>query len=202
MQEKHPSPDISLFFENRVRRLLKLIPDNIKKVLGDKIYIAGGAMISSEPNDIDIYISSAIDYPSLKQELLLANATIISDTNNALTIKLNHHTIQFCYSWKEELKELIESFDFAHIKLGACCYLKQTAIELYFSKDYETATLIGSSFYTGSEYPLSSFIRILKYIKRGFFSGKSYIPELIKILSDIIQRGYTDHEDLKAHIVT
>ena len=38
-------------------------------------------------------------------------------------------------------------------------------------------------------------IRINKYIERGCFSGKSYIPEVIKIMTDIIKRGFSDYSD-------
>lgn len=53
------------------------------------------------------------------------------------------------------------------------------------------------STYTGSEYPLSSLIRLNKYVKRDIIKGKSYTIEVLKILNDIIKRGYTDYRDFK-----
>lgn len=107
---------------------------------------------------------------------------------------------------KNTLAELVESFDFAHIKLGAtikCEFVTRNNlvikdVELYISEDWVNAQLTGESYYTGSEYPLSSLTRLPKYYKRENFHKKGF--NTIKVLTDIIERGFKDYEDFKDQI--
>ena len=59
------------------------------------------------------------------------------------------------------------------------------------------AMVTEKSYFTSSDYPLSSLIRLQKYVERGKFAGKSWIWDAIKILTAIIRRGFEDYEDFK-----
>ncbi len=183
------------FFTKRAKERVLSIPSCLLNILiGEKFYIAGGAMIMNKPNDIDIYAEG------LKNDLINSlpkEISFVSKTMNAYTFNCNGIIVQVCLYYKETLKALVDSFDFAHIKVGARFDKYHDINEIYISEDYKTSSLIGSTFYTGSDFPLSSMIRINKYIERGCFVGKSYIPEIIKIMSDIYDRGFEDYDDFK-----
>jgi len=73
-------------------------------------------------------------------------------------------------------------------------------VSLYVSEDFITSAVNKNTFYTGSEYPLSSLMRILKYIKRGEYVGRYYYNDILKIVLDIKKRGYVDYNDFKNQI--
>lgn len=167
----------------------------IKKAQGlldtGEFYIAGGCIASNEFNDIDVY--PVKDKPFLVPK---SEVEIIARTKNASTIKKNNVIIQFCEYKKDSLEELVNSFDFAHIKVGA--YVVNGSIkDVYYHDTYETAKIIESSFYTNSEYPFSSLIRILKYHKREQITKTAAIRSIINIVHDIVKRGFKNYEDFK-----
>jgi hypothetical protein len=206
MKNKFNSPNLKEVFLKRITNNLKDFPFDLLNYFDDKIYIGGGALISNEPNDIDIYYKNFKSNFNLEKFITNNDGKIILTTKNAITVKFNNTVFQFCNYWKDNLEDLIESFDFAHIKIGIELYTKKLMYSqhinvdienstLYISPDYNLASLIGSTYYTGSEYPMSSLIRIIKYIKRDCFKGKSYLPEIFKIITDINNRGFDNYND-------
>lgn len=114
--------------------------------------------------------------------------------------------IQFCKYYKTTLHELVESFDFSHCQVGVEYRtveengsFKTPVIQCTdWTDSWVKYRITGRSTYTGSEYPLSSLIRLNKYVKRDIIiKGKSYTVEALKILADIISRGYIDYPDFK-----
>jgi hypothetical protein len=172
------------------RRILSRIDLDLFKLLEiDNFYIAGNSLNESTPNDIDIYpVGEAFSYDyfvhCLKKKEL-SGAKIVSNTKNATTLRYKETIYQFYKYKKNSLKELVESFDFAHIKIGVFFkkdYVTNYSIkEVYISDDYIRARLFKNSFYTGSEYPLSSLLRINKYIARDEFLGKSYYTDIQEV---------------------
>lgn len=162
------------------------------KELGLKeVYVAGNCLNRLSPHDIDVFPVNEDDFIGLKSKL-----KPIVFTKNALTVKINNITVQFCNYHHNSLVELVDSFDFAHIKLGV--HVVNDCIEdIYISEDYKDARIIESTYYTKSDYPLSSLIRLYKYHKRGDLAGKSYMIETLKIMTDIVERGFEDYEDFK-----
>jgi len=217
MKNKFEQPNINNTLLYRVENNMKDFPEKIFQYFNtNKYYIAGGALISTNPNDVDIYFNGwnqeklnddigrflgyngiLPTYSQCSYEDLIKkyNGIIITKTTNAITIKFKDTIYQLCHYWNDTLEELVESFDFAHIKIGCERYISEIKNNFYISEDFKIASQIGSTFYTGSEYPLSSMIRINKYIERGCFSGKSYIPEVMKIMTDIYERGFSDYKD-------
>ena len=194
--------------ERRLENRLKGITYHISSMLGEyeehSIYIAGNSLNRQKPNDFDIYPTHKNQFDSL----CLENYNVLMKSKNAITVRIpeNGKIIQFCKYFKKDLKALVNSFDFAHIKLGAKIQIEKEDFndfyikDLYLSKDYICSKVSEGSFYTGSEYPLSCLMRIFKYQKRGDFAGKSYMAETIKILSDIISRGFDNYDDFKNQI--
>lgn len=194
--------DINAILFSRAARLKerKLIAD----LLGQGYILAGGAMRSDEPRDFDIYgFDHAIDIGLVRNACMMHQPwiEIVEKTNNALTVKLGGQTIQFCRHFKPSAYDLVKSFDFSHIQAG-----------VVFGENGEPVGFASTSLfncvedklrppeYTGSEYPLSSLSRMLKFYERGDFSGADRVfvlGNLLRIVCDIVKRGYTSFEDFE-----
>lgn len=178
------------------KRIKKRLPEDFISITGlEHFYLAGNSLNNDTPNDLDIYPLK----PYVPSDRV--GKYIISRTKNAITLKISNTLIQICNYFKPNLIDLVDSFDFAHVKIGAelknnICN-KLDIIDIYMSDDWVKAKLLCNTWFTGSEYPLSSLIRTAKYIKRNDFSGKSYIFSYIAILNSIIKRGFKDYTDFK-----
>lgn len=161
-------------------------------------YVAGNSLNEEVPNDFDVYPVWEHQFDDVRNKI--GEDNVVCVTKNAVTAKIDGHTVQFCNYFKPSLDELLESFDFAHVQVGArfTKALDGSPISnVDFTPNWLVAKSTGQTFYTHSEYPISSLIRINKYIKRGNYIGKSYIKDVILILTDILDRGIADYEDFK-----
>ena len=161
-------------------------------------YVAGNSLNEEVPNDFDLYPVWKNQFDDVRSKI--GEDNVVCVTKNAVTAKIDGHTVQFCNYFKNSLDELLESFDFAHVQVGArfTKALDGSPISnVDFTPNWLVAKSTGQTFYTHSEYPISSLIRINKYIKRGNYIGKSYIRDVIRILTDILNRGIEDYEDFK-----
>ena len=173
-------------------------------------YIAGNSCNVDAPHDIDIYPVNMSKFNfkagSLEKFCNKNDCKVICKTANAVTIKTPNGVLQFCNYVKHSLEDLVESFDFAHIKIGVRVgyeldnFNDMSIDTVYLSKDWLAAKLDESSFYAEPDvqtgYPLSSLLRINKYIARGNFKG-SYKAEVLKILIAFLHRGFIDYADFK-----
>ena len=194
----------------RMNKRLEKFYKPIALLLGEDVdyYVAGNSCNSSVPNDYDIYpIKNKFDFDVIKIYAEKMKMSIVSETKNALTILINGTPVQFCSYVKPSLLALIESFDFAHIQIGIRVHNKWNG-EYEFSEIKETnvtyaweeSHLLDTTWYTHSEYPLSSLLRCVKYAQRGDFAGKSWKVSILDIVSDIVSRGFHDYEDFKDQI--
>lgn len=194
-----------------VYRAEKRVPGWIIAFLLDNhsFIVAGNSLNRDKPNDFDIYPDEdEFDFDFIREscESLKGRCHVICETKNSMTVSADGNILQFCKYKKDSLKELVESFDFAHCQIGVHFSAQETDTfgvdnpvcdDACWTDDWLKAKAIESTFYTGSEYPLSSLIRLVKYQNRGMFSGNSYKYEMLKILNDIISRGYKDYDDFK-----
>ena len=82
-----------------------------------KLFIAGGFIRSSianeRINDIDCFVPNAQLAMEVALELVGGDQKKVHGTDNALTVRIGHHCIQFIHRWTFETPEqAIESFDF------------------------------------------------------------------------------------------
>lgn len=168
----------------------------LEKLNLSEVYIAGNSLNRANPNDVDLYpVMTSFDRIPL--ELYTKNGCrILSKTRNALTVLYESKVIQFINYHHPTLYQLVDSFDYAHIQIGAL-YRNHEIAEVYYTSAWEEAHLSENTWYTHSEYPLSSLIRSFKYKERGTFSGNSHIFSVINILADIVERGFTSYNDFK-----
>lgn len=189
-----------------VKRAYKLNFTNIYALIDNKPFIlAGGSLCGDKVNDFDIYPSYGNEFNMSDIENKLKsedskNLKFISKTKNALTVNVDGQVVQFCNYKKRTIIELVESFDFSHIKVGIL-FLgygePPHADGVYFSDDFISANVGKNTYYTGSEYPTSSLIRTFKYALRGKFEKREYVKSVLKILTDIVKRGFEDYGDFK-----
>lgn len=161
-------------------------------------YVAGNSLNEDVPNDFDVYPVWKNQFDDIRTKI--GEDNVVCVTKNATTVNIDGRSVQFCNYFKPSLTELIESFDFAHVQVGArfCKSIGGTPMShVSFTPDWLVAKSTGQTFYTHSEYPISSLIRINKYIKRGNYIGKSYIRDVMLILADILNRGIKDYDDFK-----
>ena len=178
-------------------------------------FVAGNSCNASAPHDFDLYpwYSKKFDFKGIKSRIESVGGYVITETRNALTVNIGGKIIQFCNYWKSDLINLIESFDFAHIQIGVAVNIEwrpgdfendiggyecSTIKFVEYTDNWQRAHMLETTWYTGSDYPLSSLLRTVKYYKRGAYANKSeYKKDIINILNDIISRGYKDYQDYK-----
>lgn len=140
----------------------------------DDVFIAGGAIASllrgEEPKDFDFYYK--------RSNFLMALDTNIDIITNprSYTIKDTKYQLIFCVNGEPE--KVISTFDFLHTKTyyhNKELYLPENVL-----KSIESEYLI----YDGGSNPINSFLRALKFVKRGWkLSNKEAIKILIHIWS-------------------
>lgn len=144
----------------RARKCINLSKPYLSK---GEFYIAGSCIASDTIRDVDVYPVQGSDFiiPSGK------SVKIITKTPNAKTIEAAIPTnppVQFCTYNKPSLSALVDSFDFSHVQAGV--YIKDSSVEsVYFSENYLLYRLTSIVSFHGSEYPLSSLFRLLKYFE-------------------------------------
>lgn len=176
--------DIAHYYSNKLSDLMEKA--NIKRY-----YMAGGCF-QKIVHDIDLFPVNPNDFDGIN---IYLKDFIVFSSCNAITVQYNGLIIQFCNYYHSSLKELVDSFDFAHCQIGAKIDNKTQVVEHYFSENYLDWKLTDEDIYTGTEYPLSSLIRSFKY-KENFLSC-NYKKEVLKILIDVVKRGFKDYKDFK-----
>jgi len=164
-----------------------------------QIYVAGNCLNRESPHDIDLFPVVSCDFAPIKE---FDVPGLLVRTKNADTFLTNDGVkVQFCWYEHPTLEDLVQSFDFAHVQIGAMVKIESeyssVVHKIYYSDDWLKAHAMESTRYVHSAYPLSSLMRLIKYAERDCFSGRAYIPSIINILIDIIQRGFTNYEDFK-----
>lgn len=180
----------------------------------DGYFVAGNSCNASAPHDFDVYPwGDDFDFREIKSRIKYVRGYVVIETRNALTVNIDGNIIKFCNYNKHDLISLVESFDFAHIQVGVAISIKWrpggfeddlggyecSKIKYVEYTDYwQRAHMLETTWYTGSDYPLSSLLRTVKYFQRGAYANKfEYKKDIINILNNIISRGYKDYEDYK-----
>jgi len=165
---------------SQIKKLLKgvydnfcetITDDNIKKIIKEKTFITGGSipsMILDEfVNDFDFYFQNKEDaekvkaYFSVKQLNIQTNKFKVNlITDNAVNLS---DKVQLVIKFNGSPDEVVKNFDWQHIK-SYFIYPDTLVIP----DDTYRLLVEKELVYTGSEYPLSSLMRVKKYIKKGW----------------------------------
>ena len=178
--------------ETRAQRL------NVAKQVGDfvggRFLLAGGALTRGEPKDFDIYgVERPLDLSAIKWRV--SPHLILSNSSNAITMELCGQVVQFCNYFKSTPQKTIEAFDFAHCQAGAVFSRDGNLLEIVSTPAFWKFEETKSTWYTGSEYPLSSLMRCMKFHQRGLFKDNAHKVAAVEILCDIVRRGFLDEGD-------
>lgn len=210
LQEKH---------EGTARRLFHRIKPLLFEWELSACYIASGCFTDTV-NDIDVFPVDTAEFSSVLNRCKDLKTKPIYESKNALTFQCDGIRVQLCNYCYPTLEALVDSFDFAHIQVGAyirpmhmcstdsseSCYGIGSLLT-YCTDDYKRSLLSRRTWYTLYDvtdpariermYPLSSMLRAIKYKERGLMSKSQYATTLIRILYNLLRRGFSDYADFK-----
>jgi len=184
-----------------VRRLPKSIKDlMIQPKYHNKVFIAGGCILSIITNekikDYDILVSDKETAKELRDDFLKYQNTTVYETKNAYTIKGLGIPIQIIYRWNFNLpNEVIESFDFT--VSCSCVYFDGQYYQGICHKQYYEDISSKRLTYTHpirEEDPAGSFLRLLKFYKRGYQIPLDSLASVMTRLYCGINDGYLKNE--------
>lgn len=207
------------------RILSRIDPSYLEEVCKDEkfVVIAGNSLNKAKPHDIDVYrfLDESAEEKPVETVLQVGYSgsqpvravakldwcigqggphRIVYESANARTVKHNDTTYQYC-AYQKPFHKLIESFDFAHVQVGAVLDLKSHKItEVYFTDKYVRWLLTGKSCFTGSEFPLSSLLRAEKYKRYEVLNSHEFRTCVLTALGDVIERGFEDYDDFKKQL--
>ena len=163
-----------------------------------QFYVAGSCLRAEPANDIDLFPVNKGDFSNIHKKLQESERSYYK-TKNALTVKFDGVTYQFCDYYHESIEELVDSFDFAHVQIGCKVsnFLDEFTYSVYMSDAFKESQILQRTWFTGSEYPLSSLMRLPKYRDRGYYQQNSYKVEILRILSAVMNRGFHNYGDFK-----
>lgn len=185
----------------RAERRMRVAKPVLRAIDVEEVYLAGGGLLKAF-NDLDIYAQSLPDDLPKRIQEDVDGATVLSVTKNAVTLSVGRVVVQLCKFWDKTVHDLIRRFDYAHCQVGVRMVYNRAADafvckDVSWTDEFVEAMVTQTTWYEGSEYPLSSLFRLHKYKERGLFPGRSWILEEIKILNDVIERGFRDYDDFK-----
>lgn len=189
-------------------RAYRLDFETVYKLVDDRpFYLAGGSLCGDEVHDFDLYPvhDNSFDAKEIEAKITSTcgnDAVVVYKSPNALTVRLlaKNQIVQFCSYRKLSLEALVDSFDFSHIQVGimfrgnGCAPFHE---HVYYTNEFVLANVTRKTVYTGSEYPLSSLVRLFKYHKRGKLNRTETTQAVMKVVKDVIDRGYEDYKDYK-----
>lgn len=198
-----PSSIIESILHERAGRLRD--PKVVADILEQPFVLAGGAMCPVEPRDYDIFgYDRPIDLSEAERRCReRMDVVVITTTDNAVTMECKGQELQFCKHFKPTALELVDSFDFSHVQAGVVFDGGGGIANVVYTSAFENVELYhGIPRYIGSEYPLSSLARLVKFRKRGDFlprnSDDDFIAQILAIFCDIVKRGFTSEEDFNS----
>lgn len=166
------------------------------------VWVAGGAVLGHREGDVDLFCAAGFN--AIREQIKTsAGVSVVSDTANATTVKLDDFTFQFCNYNKPTLADLLKSFDYAHCQIGCEAVFENGGVVVSgveWTDAYALSRAVGTTWFVGSEYPLSSLIRSAKYRQSGLMSSGAHVVAIIDTLVATIRRGFKDYDDFKAQL--
>lgn len=163
--------------------------EGIKTIISNKTFITGGCipsmLLDEFVNDFDFYFFSKDDAEEVRkyftaQEKNKSNkeqkykVSLITDNAINLTDK-----VQLITKFTGSPKQVTNNFDWQHIK---SYYIYNKGLTL--TEDVYKLIVEKELIYTGSNYPLSSLLRLRKYLKKGWYvSTKTMVHIILEVVS-------------------
>lgn len=193
--------------KEKIRTVDKFLYDMMQKY---NCYIAGGAIVSiftgKKINDYDIYFPSYNkedgfnnDLKQFEDELkLIKGCKRIGVTDFATTYRINNNIIQIISIYKdsESIEEIMAKFDY-ECCMGAFSFKDNDEFVLgkHFLHHNANKKLM---FNIETEFPFASFIRMKKYIEKGYDISGIDMLKIILACNNIVINTYAD---IRKHIL-
>lgn len=190
-----------------LERSCAYVPDELAKDIFSaysiqSFIVAGGVFCDLYPvRDVDLFETKTGDFSSFRRLPHIENNLVKDEGGKAFTVKIKYDRnaeYNFCRVCYCSLEGLINSFDFAHCQAGVKLQLFNGRVlrEVYYTDDFSKSTLTKSTWYTGSEYPLSSLVRLCKFYSYGLFKDRNdFKINFMLVVNDFLDRGFVDEED-------
>ena len=180
--------DLRRILTERAAKCIRLAQPHLDS---GEYFLAGSSISTPEINDIDIY-------PAGDKPFVIPSAHRIDTKSlNSVTVRNDPNPpLQFCRYQKPTLQALITSFDFSHVQTGAHIRDGQV-INVQWTDSFVFAGAARTTKFEGSDYPLASAIRLLKYHKRGEMARQTAMVSMLEIVEAIVSRGFKDYDDFK-----
>jgi hypothetical protein len=160
-----------------------------------RYWVAGGAFIR-DGNDVDIFCPDGFRRPA-------GPTLIVSDTPNAITFKCDGKLFQICRATAPTLRQLLESFDFAHCQIGCEAQISGGSVTASlpdWTEAYQKSRCTGTTWYVGSETPLRSLVRVNQYVASGVMSLGAAFGATLDILRATVKRGFNGRSDFQEQL--
>lgn len=199
---------IEKLLQGVMNNLLKSITsEKIKTILTERSFITGGCipsmLLDEFVNDFDIYLIVQEDADTIKKyyESLEVNELDLKGTKVYLPKLITDNSVNLTDKVQIILKfcgqpaDIVAKFDWKHIKSWWCCnnglHLCDDVYKLIVEKDLV---------YTGSEFPLSSVLRLRKFIKKGWHVSTKTMTNIVLDVVSEFDQSYFDEPEVEAKI--
>lgn len=160
------------------------------------VAVAGGAIRSlvcnTQVSDYDLYFAGPETLKAF-QDRFAANKTFTSE--NADCYKINNQKVQAIKKagyLSLPMDVLLDKFDFT------VCQAAFFRDQFYFGEDFLLDNAARRIVYTGSEFPISSLVRVNKYLRKGYTISSE---QLVKISMSIHSLKIESAEALKSQLM-
>ena len=183
MQGKLIGPDL--------RKVTDSLPEEVLELLraDNGVYLAGGyiraMLLEEEPKDIDLFFSyTNLAFLYIYSSFLVNKGYSSFTTDNAITFrKQGCKPIQFITRWGTMgPSQLLESFDFTIAQACVCNTVDNSGFTSVVSDSFYRDILLKKLVYTSpkrNEERAGSFLRMLKFLKRGYTADDETIAKVI-----------------------
>lgn len=162
-------------------------------------FLAGGALTSlftkQHINDFDIYFKSKEAFTKALEDAYEYHMWCVHVSSRAITFADGDDIYQYMFfKWFPTAENIFESYDFTACMGAVDLNSKEFVFHPRFLADVSKREL---NFNPGTDFPLASGIRTLKYIDKGFSLHKK---EMTKILTACVFKNITSWEELKEQL--
>ncbi len=182
-------------FAARAKHRIKEVSGIFEALEIKRVRLCGGGLMRNY-SDLDFYPAAKGGFPHRESDKW-KKVDVSAQTDNAVSIR----KVQLCRYYIPTLRELVESFDFSHCQVGVELEIhedqKWKVTEVFTSDAFIHARATQTTAFTGSDYPLSSLVRVAKVANKLGLSQIEIARLTVATLAAVVDRGFEDYEDIK-----
>jgi hypothetical protein len=174
--------------ERAARRIGPELTEHLRNAGVSEFVVFGGACLRGAPADIDLAPAEGKRAAFVQ----LAEKLKAEPTAQYGKLEADGVPVQLCLVDDQPLRTFIESFDFAHCKVGvrlAWQKRKWVPKEAYLGPEFLAAMLTQGTFYTGGRWPLRSLTRTAKVAEKLELSTDECHVLAMQVVKHIYTKG-------------